>query len=203
MEKITIATGRRTAYQFPQHFLWGAATAAHQVEGDNRWNDWWEYEQAGRLPHQSGACCSHYEFYEQDFDLARGLGHNCHRFSVEWSRIEPAQGQWDEQALQHYRKVVQALRQRALEPVLPAVTCTVQSTLVTGLPPSGHGAVANGWYFRDMAEVMLWRQSNRLVAGEKSWEAAKARDPDFTCAKMVWWYNMYATADWAATPRPR
>ncbi len=91
---------------------------------------------------------------------------------------------------------------RALEPVLPAVTCSVQSTLVTGLPPSGHGAVANGWYFRDMAEVLLWRQSNRLVAGEKIWEAAKARDPGFTCAKMFWWYNMYATADWSATPRP-
>jgi len=91
---------------------------------------------------------------------------------------------------------------RALDTVTPAVTCTVQSTLVTGLPPAGHGAVANGWYFRDTAEVLLWRQSNHLVAGEKIWDAAKARDPDFTCAKMFWWYNMYATADWSATPRP-
>ncbi len=91
---------------------------------------------------------------------------------------------------------------RPLETVVPAVTCTVQSTLVTGLMPSGHGAVANGWYFRDMAEVLLWRQSNRLVAGEKIWDAGKARDPSFTCAKMFWWYNMYASADWSATPRP-
>jgi predicted AlkP superfamily pyrophosphatase or phosphodiesterase len=91
---------------------------------------------------------------------------------------------------------------RPLDTVTPAVTCTVQSTLVTGLPPSGHGAVANGWYFRDLSEVWLWRQSNRLIAGEKIWEAAKKRDPDFTCAKMFWWYNMYATADWSATPRP-
>jgi predicted AlkP superfamily pyrophosphatase or phosphodiesterase len=91
---------------------------------------------------------------------------------------------------------------RPLQTVLPAVTCTVQSTLVTGLPPSGHGCVANGWYFRDLAEVMLWRQSNRLVGGEKIWDAAKRRDPDFTCAKMFWWYNMYASADWSATPRP-
>ena len=91
---------------------------------------------------------------------------------------------------------------RPLKTVLPAVTCTAQSTLVTGLPPAGHGAVANGWYFRDLAEVWLWRQSNRLVGGEKIWEAAKARDPNFTCAKMFWWYNMYATADWSATPRP-
>ena len=91
---------------------------------------------------------------------------------------------------------------RPLNTVTPAVTCTAQSTLVTGLMPSGHGAVANGWYFRDLSEIWLWRQSNRLVAGEKIWEAAKAKDPDFTCAKMFWWYNMYSTADWSATPRP-
>lgn len=91
---------------------------------------------------------------------------------------------------------------RPLNTVTPAVTCSVQSTLVTGLPPSGHGAVANGWYFRDLAEVLLWRQPNQLVTGEKIWDAAKARNPDFTCAKMFWWYNMYASADFSATPRP-
>jgi predicted AlkP superfamily pyrophosphatase or phosphodiesterase len=91
---------------------------------------------------------------------------------------------------------------RSLRTVTPAVTCSVQSTLVTGLAPSGHGIVANGWYFRDLSEVWLWRQSNRLVAGEKIWEAARARDASFTCAKMFWWYNMYSSADWSATPRP-
>ena len=91
---------------------------------------------------------------------------------------------------------------RPLDTVVPAVTCSVQSTLLTGLAPSGHGIVANGWYFRDLSEVWLWRQSNRLVAGEKVWEAAKARDPRFTCAQMFWWYNMYSSADWSATPRP-
>jgi predicted AlkP superfamily pyrophosphatase or phosphodiesterase len=91
---------------------------------------------------------------------------------------------------------------RPLATVTPAVTCTVQSTLVTGLAPSRHGIVANGWYFRDLSEIWLWRQSNRLVAGEKIWDAAKARDPKFTCAKMFWWYNMYSSADWSATPRP-
>jgi len=91
---------------------------------------------------------------------------------------------------------------RALDTVTPALTCTVQSTLVTGLLPSGHGAVANGWYFRDLCEVWLWRQSNRLIAGEKIWDAAKARDRTFSCAKMFWWYNMYSSADWSATPRP-
>ena len=91
---------------------------------------------------------------------------------------------------------------RPLNTVTPAVTCTVQSTLVTGLPPSGHGAVANGWYFKDLRQILLWRQPNNLVEGEKIWDAAKARDADFTCAKMFWWYNMYASADWSATPRP-
>jgi len=91
---------------------------------------------------------------------------------------------------------------RPLRTVMPAVTCTVQSTLVTGLAPSRHGIVANGWYFRDLSEIWLWRQSNRLVAGEKIWDAAKARDASFTCAKMFWWYNMYSSADWSATPRP-
>ena len=79
---------------------------------------------------------------------------------------------------------------RPLRTVLPAVTCSVQSSLATGLLPRDHGAVANGWYFRDQAEVLLWRQSNRLVAGEKIWEAARRRDPSFTCVKMFWCYNM-------------
>jgi predicted AlkP superfamily pyrophosphatase or phosphodiesterase len=91
---------------------------------------------------------------------------------------------------------------RPLETVVPAVTCTVQSTLLTGLPPEGHGAVANGWYFRDLAETWLWRQSSRLIEGERVWEAARHRDPAFTCANMFWWYNMYSTVDVSATPRP-
>ncbi len=91
---------------------------------------------------------------------------------------------------------------RSLQTVTPAVTCTVQSTFLTGLPPSGHGIVANGWLFRDLMEVWLWRQSNRLVAGERIWDAAKARDPRFTCANLFWWYAMASDADYAVTPRP-
>jgi predicted AlkP superfamily pyrophosphatase or phosphodiesterase len=91
---------------------------------------------------------------------------------------------------------------RPLRTILPAVTCPVQSTLVTGLLPRDHGSVANGWYFRDTAEVRLWQQSNHLVGGEKVWDAARHRDPAFTCAKMFWWYNMYSTADFSVTPRP-
>ncbi|MEM9522822.1 MAG: nucleotide pyrophosphatase/phosphodiesterase family protein [Pseudomonadota bacterium] len=102
----------------------------------------------------------------------------------------------------HLRELADGGGLRPMRTVTPAVTCTVQSTLLTGLPPSGHGAVANGWYFKDLSEVLLWRQPNRLVAGEKIWEAGRTRISDFTCAKMFWWYNMYATVDWSATPRP-
>ena len=91
---------------------------------------------------------------------------------------------------------------RPLTTVLPAVTTTVQSTMLTGLAPRDHGIVANGWYFRELSEVWLWRQSNKLVQGEKVWEAAKKRDAGFTCAKLFWWYNMYAQVDFAVTPRP-
>jgi len=91
---------------------------------------------------------------------------------------------------------------RTLRTILPAVTCSVQSTFTTGLMPAGHGCVANGWYFRELSEVWFWRQSNRLVAGEKIWEAASRRDPSFTCAKLFWWYNMYSSCAYAVTPRP-
>jgi predicted AlkP superfamily pyrophosphatase or phosphodiesterase len=89
-----------------------------------------------------------------------------------------------------------------VKPVLPAVTCTAQSTYLTGLSPSGHGAVANGWYDRELAEHHFWKQSNHLVHGPKLWEKLRATRPGFTCAKLFWWYNMYSTADWSITPRP-
>jgi predicted AlkP superfamily pyrophosphatase or phosphodiesterase len=91
---------------------------------------------------------------------------------------------------------------RPLETILPAVTCSVQATFATGLPPRGHGIVGNGWYFHDLSEIWFWRQSNRLMAGEKIWEAAKRRDPAFTSAVLFWWYNMYSSADLSVTPRP-
>jgi predicted AlkP superfamily pyrophosphatase or phosphodiesterase len=91
---------------------------------------------------------------------------------------------------------------RSLTSIVPAVTCSVQSTFVTGAMPSQHGVVGNGWYFRDLSQIWLWRQSNQLVAGDKLWDEAKRRDPSFTCAKLFWWYNMYSTADISVTPRP-
>ena len=85
--------------------------------------------------------------------------------------------------------------------VTPAVTATVQSTYLTGQPPSGHGAVGNGWLFRDTMEVRLWQQSNRLVQAPKVWEAGAGRD-HITCANLSWWFAMYSSADVTVTPRP-
>jgi predicted AlkP superfamily pyrophosphatase or phosphodiesterase len=82
--------------------------------------------------------------------------------------------------------------------VTPAVTAAVQSTYLTGLPPSGHGAVGNGWLFRDTMEVRLWQQSNRLVQAPKVWETA----PGVTCANLCWWFAMYSSAEVTVTPRP-
>jgi predicted AlkP superfamily pyrophosphatase or phosphodiesterase len=89
-----------------------------------------------------------------------------------------------------------------LEPVLPAVTCTAQASILTGTLPRDHGIVANGWYYRDLAEVMFWRQANQLVHGEKVWETARLSRPELRCAKLFWWYNMYSSADLSVTLRP-
>jgi predicted AlkP superfamily pyrophosphatase or phosphodiesterase len=86
--------------------------------------------------------------------------------------------------------------------ITPAVTCSAQATFLTGTLPRDHGIVGNGWYFRDLAQVLFWRQANQLVSGEKVWETARRRDASCTCAKLFWWFNMYSTADWSATPRP-
>jgi len=87
-------------------------------------------------------------------------------------------------------------------PAFPAVTCTAQSSYLTGTDPARHGIVGNGWYDREAAEVKFWKQSNHLVRGEKIWERLRRECPGFTCAKMFWWYNMYSSADWSVTPRP-
>ena len=102
--------------RFPKDFYWGCATAAHQVEGDNLNNDWWQAEQVGKVPHKSGKACDSYNLYEEDFDLAKNMANNAHRFSIEWSRVEPREGEFSDEAIEHYRQVLRALRERGLEP---------------------------------------------------------------------------------------
>jgi len=132
--------------EFPKGFYWGAATSSHQVEGNNHndWSQW-EKKNAGRLVKEaivlqesknlwseqvlnyhpnplevenyiSGRACDHYNRFREDFDIAKTLGHNAHRFSIEWSRIEPEEGKFDEKEIEHYRQVILALKERGIEP---------------------------------------------------------------------------------------
>jgi beta-glucosidase len=127
--------------EFPKNFLWGASTSSHQVEGGT-FNDWseWEKENAQRLAHEaqkrpqwqkskfpemfnpqnyiSGKACDHYHRFEEDFDIAKSLGQNAHRFSIEWSRIEPEEGKFDEKEIEHCAKVIAALKDRGIEPLV-------------------------------------------------------------------------------------
>lgn len=128
--------------KFPANFIWGASTSAHQVEGSNH-NDWseWEQQNAQRLAREapqkfgnipawplikdqatnpqnylSGRAADHYHKYPEDIALMKSLGFNAYRFSIEWSRVEPEPGQWNEAALAHYRDVISQLKQNGLEP---------------------------------------------------------------------------------------
>jgi beta-glucosidase len=110
-----------TDLRFPKGFLWGCATAAHQVEGNNTNNNWWEWEQQpGRIKggDVSGLACDHYNRFDSDFALAQELGHNAHRLSVEWSRIEPEEGRWDMKEVAHYRQVMESLRRHGMVPMV-------------------------------------------------------------------------------------
>lgn len=90
-----------------------------------------------------------------------------------------------------------------IEPVLPAVTCSAQTTYLTGKWPSEHGVIGNGWYNKEQSEVQFWKQSNKIVQAPSIWEEARNRNSDFTCANMFWWFNMYSSADYSVTPRPQ
>ena len=92
-----------TQTSFPKGFLWGTATAAHQVEGNNTNNDWWEWEHRADTPckEPSGDCCDQYHLYPSDIKLIADLGLQAYRFSIEWSRVEPAEGEFSQAALQH------------------------------------------------------------------------------------------------------
>jgi beta-glucosidase len=101
--------------QFPKNFFWGAATASYQVEGGINNTDWSLAAEEGLVP-KCGDACDHYNRYEADFDIAKLLGHTAHRFSLEWARIEPEEGKFNGEAIQHYRMVLQALKDRGITP---------------------------------------------------------------------------------------
>src|SRR5581483_9021607 len=102
--------------------------------------------------------------------------------------------------------LAQAGWRRRLREVLPAVTCTAQAAMLTGQPASRHGAVGNGWLFRDTGEVRFWQQSNRLLQAEPLYATARRlaaeRGRPFRCAKLFWWFNQGAAVDVSVTPKP-
>jgi beta-glucosidase len=106
--------------QFPEGFLWGCATAAHQVEGGNHGNDWWLWEQRGGIVtgDSSDPANDHWRRFREDFRLLRELDHNAHRLSIEWSRVEPAPGAFDQAALAHYRDVLTELQTQGMRPMV-------------------------------------------------------------------------------------
>jgi len=164
--------------RFPKRFLWGAATSAHQVEG-NTHNNWtvWELENAKSLahaaPHKMGDlpvwdevkeeasrpenyvstdAVDHYNRYELDFDIAKKLNFNCFRFSIEWSRIEPQEGVWDAHEIQHYREYIAALKKRGLEPVVTLFHWTMPTWFAD---KGGFERSSNVKYFVRYAEKVL------------------------------------------------
>ncbi len=104
--------------KFPENFLWGSSTSAYQVEGGNSNSDWWHWEKNKKNIIPSGAACRHYELFREDFKLAKSLNHNAHRFSVEWSRVQPKPGEFSEVELKHYVDVIDCLRGLGIEPVV-------------------------------------------------------------------------------------
>src|SRR5437867_3584233 len=102
--------------RFPEGFLWGCATAAHQVEGGNHNSDWCEFEQRGgiRTGDSADPACDHYNRFREDFRLLQRLHNNTHRLSIEWSRVEPVEDEFDQAQVEHYRDVLTELRQRGL-----------------------------------------------------------------------------------------
>ena len=139
---------------FPADFLWGAATAGHQVEGDNRNSDWWAWEQRPDSPiaEPSGATCEHLTRYPEDVALLAGAGLNTYRYSVEWSRIEPSEGNFDDEALTHYRRMTQTVVDAGVTPMVTLNHFTVPQWF----------AERGGWMSRDAA-VVFGRYCERVV----------------------------------------
>jgi len=105
----------KEALKFPDGFLWGAATASYQVEGGITNCDWADAARSGRVV-PAGIGIDHYNRYEEDFALAKSIGHSCHRLSIEWSRIEPEEGKFDMNEINHYKKVLQSLHDNSITP---------------------------------------------------------------------------------------
>jgi len=126
-------TDTKGSRSFPEGFTWGTATAAHQIEGGNSNNDWWAFEHAPATvcAESSGDACDSWERWPEDVDQVAALGMDNYRFSVEWSRIEPAEGEFSRAAIDHYRRICAALLERGIDPVVTFHHFTTPTWLTT------------------------------------------------------------------------
>ena len=146
---------------FSKGFFVGAATAAHQVEGNNVHSDYWLQE---HLPHTSfaepsGDACDHYHRYEEDIALLAGAGLNAYRFSIEWARIEPEEGRFDEAEIEHYRKVIRCCRDHGVEPMVTLLHFTSPAWLIRS---GGWEAESTVEYFRRYAAYVTEKLGSEL-----------------------------------------
>ena len=140
---------------FPDGFLWGTATAAHQVEGGNWNNDWWvwEHDPQSRCVEPSGDACDHFYRYPQDIKLLADLGFTTYRFSIEWSRVQPERGMWSRSALEHYRRMCATCHEHGIQPIVTFHHFTTPRWV------SAHG----GWEEPETAELFA-RFAERVTA---------------------------------------
>ncbi len=106
------------SFSFPPGFFWGASTSSYQVEGNNNNNDWFLWEVEGKVAFSCGRAADSYQRFEEDFQLAKFLGHNSHRFSLEWSRIQPHEKEFNKKEIEHYRQVIYSLLEKDIQPIV-------------------------------------------------------------------------------------
>lgn len=183
-----VKTKKRRAYAFPEKFLWGTATSSHQVEGNNE-NDWTEWEkQTGHIKDGSlsGRACNSYELYREDIKLVKELNNNAYRFSLEWSRIEPQEGEFDNQALEHYKNIVKECRDNNIEPIV---------TLYHWTQPLWFRD-EGGWLNKNSA-IFFRRYTQRVVK-------ALGGEVTFWCTlnePLIYAYNSYLKGKWPPQKR--
>lgn len=147
--------------KFEKGFFVGAATAAHQVEGNNIHSDYWAQEQ---LPHTSfaepsGIACDHYNRYEEDIRLLADAGLNAYRFSIEWARIEPEEGKFDPAEIEHYRKVIACCKANGVEPVVTLLHFTSPKWLIA---KGGWEAESTVEYFKRYVSYVMEQLGSEL-----------------------------------------
>jgi beta-glucosidase len=176
--------------EFPDGFLWGTATAAHQVEGGNVNNDWWVFEHDSESPcvEPSGDACDSFHRWPEDLDLVAGLGLGAYRFSIEWSRIEPEENEWSAASLEHYRAMCAGCRQRGLVPIVTLHHFTTPRWL----------AARGGWEAADAPERFA-RFCERVAAhvGDLLGWACTLNEPNIV-AQMGFGYGIFppGVRDW-------